>query len=154
MKPWEPLTGGPVGGMLRFESSFCVMADFFTTSEIAQMYGLADSTVRHYRASGRLVPARRTPGGHARYAIADVIATLGSPSAPTPGSPAEPRITGLAGETFAPAGQHDVRSSGPGGMLPAEVAALGVREAAASPARSQGRTRWGGRLMTSRRVAA
>jgi hypothetical protein len=130
------------------------MADFLTTSEIAQMYGLADSTVRHYRASGRLVPARRTPGGHARYAIADVIATLGSPSALTPGSHPEPRITGLAGETFAPTGQHDVRSSGRRGMLPAEMVALGVREAAAPPERSPGRARWGGQLMTSRRRVA
>lgn len=118
------------------------------------MYGLADSTVRHYRASGRLVPARRTPGGHARYAIADVIATLGSPSAPTPGSRPEPRITGLAGETFALAGQHDVRSSGRAGMLPAEMVALGVREAADPPGRSHGHARWGGRLMTSRRRVA
>jgi hypothetical protein len=121
------------------------MTDFLTTSQIAQMYGLASSTLRHYRASGRLVPTRHTPGGHARYALAEVTAVLGPPLTPGP----EPRITGLRGETFAPPGQHDVRSSRDGGVPSAEIVALGIREGHERP----GHPRWGGRLMKTRRQA-
>jgi hypothetical protein len=136
-----------------------LMADFLTTSQIAQMYGLADSTVRHYRSSGRLVPSRKTPGGHARYAMTDVVSALGNPAgdhmegaSPT----GEARITGLVHESFAPAGQHDLRSTGRGGMLASEVVALGLREAHdPTDTYRQGRARWGGRLLKARaRVAA
>ena len=125
------------------------MATFLTTSQIAAMYGLADSTIRHYRASGRLVPARRTPGGHARYARAEVIAALGEPAEPQAGTV----ITGIVSEDFAPPGLHDLRSSGRSGMLAAEVVALGAREVS-EPADSDGPYRWGGRLLKARRRVA
>lgn len=38
----------------------------------------------------------------------------------------EPRITGLVKEGFASLGQHEVRSSGRSGTLPAEMVALGT----------------------------
>ena len=144
----------------RIRSILDPMADLLTTSQIAQIYGLADSTVRHYRSSGRLVPSRRTPGGHARYAMADVVSALGDPTGGHSGKaaapPSEAHITGLLHESFAPAGQHDLRSTGRGGMLVPEVVALGMREAR-EPADThrQWRARWGGRLLkASARVAA
>lgn len=135
------------------------MADFLTTSQVAQMYGLADSTVRHYRSSGQLVPSRKTPGGHARYAMSDVVSVLGDPAGEQVGAVApasEAHITGLLHESFAPAGRHDLRSTGRGGMLASEVVALGLRETH-GPADTyrQGRARWGGRLLKAKtRVAA
>ncbi len=135
------------------------MADFLTTSQIAQMYGLADSTVRHYRASGRLVPSRKTPGGHARYAVVDVVSALGDPGgerleATVPAGKAQ--VIGMARESFASVGQHDLRFSGRGGVLAPEVVALGRREAMEPAIRDRhGQVRWGGRLLKARsRVAA
>ena len=123
----------------------------FTTSEIARIYGLADSTIRHYRAEGRITPRGRTPGGHARYDLDEVIAVLGPP-VQADAAPA-PRITGLVSERFATLGQHDLRSSGRTGVLPAEMVALGVREVDADPVERTpaGRPRWGGKLLTPRR---
>lgn len=130
------------------------MAKFLTTSEIAQMYGLADSTVRHYRASGRLVPSRKTPGGHARYAVVDVVSALGEPGtgpAVAMGSGRDARVIGMARERFAPVGQHDLRSSAPWGVLSHEVAALGRREAqGAVVPQGAAPPRWGGRLLRAR----
>jgi hypothetical protein len=129
------------------------MAKFLTTSQIAEIYGLADSTVRHYRSSGRLVPSRKTPGGHARYAIADVISALGEPG----GEASKPRhdvqISGMEHESFAPPDQHDLRFSGRGGILSAELVAIGRREVTGYP--REGPPRWGGRLLRARsRVGA
>ena len=143
------------------------MGHFLTTSQIAEMYGLAASTVRHYRASGRLVPSRQTPGGHARYAWADVVSALGEPTdkrgqdSPasddgSTASQAEGGVTGLVSEHFAAPGEHDLRSTRSGGTLAAEIVALGVREEP-EPAggSSQSPCRWGGRLVKPRgRVAA
>jgi hypothetical protein len=139
------------------------MAKFLTTSEIARMYGLADSTVRHYRASGRLVPSRKTPGGHARYAVVDVVSVLGEPGTGPPdamgssgppdamGSSREARVIGMEREHFAPAGQHDLRFSAPWGVLSPEVVALGRREAQdAFVPQDAGLPRWGGRLLRAR----
>jgi hypothetical protein len=132
------------------------MAELLTTSQIAEMYGLADSTVRHYRSSGRLVPSRKTPGGHARYAVADVVSALGEPGGEnleTTVPVREAQISGIERESFAPRGQHDLRSSGRGGMLSPEVVAMGRREATEPP--REGHVRWGGRLLRPRsRVAA
>ncbi len=130
------------------------MAEFLTTSEIAQMYGIADSTVRHYRASGRLVPSRQTPGGHARYAAVDVVSVLGEPGtgpAVAMGSGGDARVIGMQRDRFAAAGQHDLRSSARWGVLSPEVAALGRREAH-DPELLQdaGAPRWGGRLLRAR----
>jgi hypothetical protein len=123
------------------------MAKFLTTSEIARMYGLADSTVRHYRCSGRLVPTRQTPGGHARYAVAEVISALGEPEeekAPIHRG----RVVGMEPKSFAAPGRHDLRSSGRGGAVAPEILALGLTEDP-RPAESStyGRPRWGGRLL-------
>lgn len=134
------------------------MAEFLTTSQIAHMYGLADSTIRHYRASGRLVPRRKTPGGHARYAEADVISVLGQPGGERVEGMAlvrKSRVIGMERESFAPVGQHDLRFSGRGGMLAPEVVALGRREALEPAARTRhGQARWGGRLLKARSRAA
>lgn len=130
------------------------MARSFTTSEIARIYGLADSTIRHYRAEGRITPRGRTPGGHARYDLDEVIAVLGPPVRADVAPAPEPRVTGLVSERFAALGQHDLRSSGRTGVLPAEMVALGAREVDADPAAertSAGRPRWGGKLLTPRR---
>jgi hypothetical protein len=118
------------------------MSRHLTTSELADVLGVASSTVRHYRSSGRIKPASQTPGGHARYDVVEVAAALGIP----------PRISGPTGEEFAPLGRHDVRPPDRSGPLADEVAALGVRE---TPEPAAGRPRWGGRLLSAhRRVPA
>lgn len=132
--------------------AYLPMAEFLTTSQIAELYGLADSTVRHYRSSGRLVPSRKTPGGHARYAIADVVSALGEPGGEARTPIRDVQISGMEHESFAPRDQHDLRSSGRGGMLSPEVVAIGRREVAGVP--RQGRPRWGGRLLRARSTAA
>ena len=125
------------------------MPKLLTTSQIARIYGLADSTIRHYRATGRLRPTYKTPGGHARYALADVLSALGEP-ADMPAMLTESQYQtwprSLPGETFVPTGTHDLRSSGDGGILSGEVAALAHRE---QPEATH-RARWGGRLLTPR----
>jgi predicted DNA-binding transcriptional regulator AlpA len=125
------------------------MSDFLTTTQLAQKLGLSDSTIRHYRAAGRIMPRAQTPGGHARYDLQEVKAALGLQR--ERGSSPEPQqITGLTQDSFAPLGVHDVRSSERSGTLPAEMVALGVREA---PERWAGRERWGGALLNARRTA-
>jgi MerR family regulatory protein len=123
------------------------MPRYLTTSQIAQLYGLADSTIRHYKAEGRITPRSKTPGGHARYELSDVVAVLGPPER---AGEQEPTITGLTEQSFPPLGQHDIRSSGRAGVLSAEMAALSVREADDSERRSATRPRWGGRLLKPR----
>ncbi len=132
------------------------MADLLTTSQIAQMYGLADSTIRHYRSSGALVPSRQTPGGHARYTMADVASVLGEPIGEQAGhtSSRGAHVTGLTQDMFAVPGEHDLRTSGRGGTLASEVVALGLRESVEPAAFRGGGVRWGGRLLKARaRVA-
>lgn len=119
------------------------MTRFLTTSQLADALGLSDSTVRHYRSEGRIVPIRQTPGGHARYDLDAVEAALGI-EAITGDEP----ITGLVSETFEPLGVHDVRAVPAGGSLAAEVVALGVRDAPGS--RGHATPRWGGRLLNAR----
>lgn len=121
------------------------MPKLLTTSQIARMYGLADSTIRHYRATGRLRPTHKTPGGHARYALADVLGALGEPAATL----AEPPDRALDGETFPPAGVHDLRGSGARGILAPEVVALAHREQPEAPGTAPN-ARWGGRLLIPR----
>lgn len=116
---------------------------YITTAEVARLYEIADSTVRHYRASGRIVPRSQTPGGHARYDLDEVIAVLGAPSRAE-----STTVKNLAGERFAPLGDHDIRSSGRGGVPPSELVALGVREVSKLTAC---RPRWGGKLLNARR---
>lgn len=133
-----------------------LMSRYLTTTQIARVLGLADSTIRHYRASGRIVPRSRTPGGHARYDLDEVAEALGIDSSELAESvaAATPRITGLVTERFASLGEHDVRRSGRSRVLPAEIVALGMREISDPPqAEAANRPRWGGELVTARRRA-
>ena len=43
-----------------------------TVIQIAQRYGVGDDTVRRWTKKGLLKVALRTPGGHARYELAEV----------------------------------------------------------------------------------
>jgi hypothetical protein len=119
------------------------MDSYLTTAELARALGLSDSTIRHYRAAGRITPRRQTPGGHARYDLGEVVAILGVLPVDD-----EPQSAGLTRETFAPLGVHDVRRSGSSGPLAAEIVALGVRDAP-EPTGSR-RRRWGGTLLNAR----
>lgn len=125
------------------------MSEHLTTSQLAHALGLADSTIRHYRASGRIVPAIETPGGHARYDLSEVAAALGVEPAATRG---RAELKGLTRETFPPLGVHRLpRSRRPRATLPREMVALGVREV---PDPRRGRSaagpRWGGELLNAR----
>jgi len=124
-----------------------LVARYLTTGQLADALGLSDSTVRHYRSAGRIVPTRQTPGGHARYNLDEVETALGI-EAVNDDAP----ITGLVSETFEPLGMHDLRAVPTGGSLPAEVVALGIRDAPES--RGHTTTRWGGRLLNARAPVA
>ena len=118
------------------------MDPLLTTTQLAQALHLAPSTVRHYRAEGRLVPTEQTPGGHARWNLERVRETL------RPG-----RVTGLTVDTFAPAGQSDIRAGRtPLSVVPTEMIALGVREQSA-PTGDAAHHRWGGGLLRPRAAA-
>jgi hypothetical protein len=119
------------------------MARYLTTSQLANALGLSDSTVRHYRSEGRIVPTRQTPGGHARYDLEEVETALGVEAIND-----DVTITGLVSETFEPLGVHDLRPVPAGGSLATEVIALGVR--GASNAHGYTTPRWGGRLLNGR----
>lgn len=54
-----------------------------TTSQLADELGLKPSTVRALAASGR-IPSHPTPGGHHRFVLDDVLATLGSKGSRAP----------------------------------------------------------------------
>jgi hypothetical protein len=123
---------------------------YLTTAQLAQALGLADSTIRHYRSAGRIKPSNQTPGGHARYDLKKVAASLGI----DPLADEEPQITGLTYETFAPLGQHDLREArSSSGALPDEMVALAVREAP-EPRSTARRSRWGGELLNAHKVHA
>lgn len=117
------------------------MNRLLTTTQLAAALELASSTIRHYRVEGRLTPTSTTPGGHARWDLVDVRKALGYDPVETVGS-----ISGLTVDTFAPAGQHDIRSDALSGPLPMEMIALGVREGDA-PATDAAHHRWGGALL-------
>jgi hypothetical protein len=142
------------------------MPRHLTTAQVARALGLAASTSRHYRSEGRIVPSTQTPGGHARYDLDEVVEALGSDVVDPPAAQgaasavAERRreIKGLVAESFAPLGQHDVRSSGRSGALSAQIVALGVRETPEHPSveasrPTASRPRWGGTLLNARRTA-
>jgi len=130
------------------------MPRYLTTSEIANQLGLADSTIRHYRAAGRIAPRTETPGGHARYDLNEVTAALGLDAISEPPQEDTPKITGLVSEEFASLGEHDLGPADRPGPLPAEIVALNVREVSdASPngSRRPGSPRWRGELLNARR---
>lgn len=124
------------------------MARYLTTTQIAEALGLADSTIRHYRASGRIVPNIETPGGHARYDLDQVAAALGVELAVTP----RRQLKGLTSETFEPVGVHRLpRSQVSRGEVPQEIVALGAREVPEPAGSRSGRApRWGGKLLSPR----
>ena len=125
------------------------MADLLNTNELAQRLGVAASTVRYYRSSGRIRPARQTPGGHARWSLEQVRRQLAERPARA--------ITGLTEEHFAPLGVSDIGERGAGAM-PTEIVALGVRESTApvidDAQFDAAHHRWGGRLVGLRRPHA
>lgn len=47
-----------------------------TTQELATEYRVDASTVRRWVESGKIVPALTTPGGHYRFVLEDVKASL------------------------------------------------------------------------------
>lgn len=51
--------------------------DFYTIGELAVWLGVAVITLRRWHKDGKLVPSYRTPGGHRRYARAEVRQALG-----------------------------------------------------------------------------
>lgn len=124
------------------------MAELLSTHELAQELGVAASTVRYYRSSGRISPTRQTPGGHARWSVDEVRGQLAERQA---------AITGLTEERFAPLGVNDIGERGAAG-IPPEMVALGVRESAALAIADEpfdaARHRWGGRLVGARRPYA
>jgi hypothetical protein len=125
------------------------MPDLLNTNELAHQLGVAASTVRYYRSSGRISPARQTPGGHARWSLEQVRGQLAERPAAV--------ITGLTEEHFAPLGVSDIGERG-AGALPPEIVALGVRESAAPVIADEqfdaAHHRWGGRLAGLRRPHA
>lgn len=122
------------------------MAALLNTNELALELGVAASTVRYYRSSGRISPARQTPGGHARWSLEQVRRQLAERPAAV--------ITGLTEEHFAPLGVNDIGERGAGAM-PSEMVALGARESTAPVIDDEqfdaARHRWGGRLTGLRR---
>jgi hypothetical protein len=129
------------------------MPEYLTTTQIAAALGLADSTIRHYRASGRIVPSIETPGGHARYDLDQVAVALGLELGVRRGR----ELKGLTRETFEPLGVHRLpRSRAPRAEVPQGIAALGVREVPEPMgSRSRRQPRWGGVLLNARsRVSA
>ena len=98
------------------------MRHHLTTAQLAAALAVAPSTIRHYRAVGRIAQVSQTPGGHARWDLADVRRALGYTGTER-GS-----ITGLKVDTFAPPCQHDISGDGPTGPLPMEMIALNFRE--------------------------
>ena len=52
---------------------------FFSIGQAARLLGVSVRTLERHRSAGRLVPARRTPGGHARYSAAQLAQLTGTP---------------------------------------------------------------------------
>jgi hypothetical protein len=125
------------------------MEELLNTHELAQELGVAASTVRYYRSSGQITPARQTPGGHARWSVAQVRRQLAERRALA--------ITGLTEEHFVPLGVSDIGEHGAGVMSP-EMVALGARESTApvidDEAFDAANHRWGGRLISVRHPEA
>jgi DNA-binding transcriptional MerR regulator len=48
--------------------------DGFTIRQVARITGLSPRQLGYWRRTGLVSPATRTPGGHARYAFADLVA--------------------------------------------------------------------------------
>lgn len=131
------------------------LPDFLTTSEIAKAFGLAASTIRHYRAEGKITPSTQTPGGHARWDLEKVREELSQPAQGVK-APAAGTITGLVEKSFPALGEHDISSSAVVTRpAPMEIIALGVREVDDEGPSEFTAThrRWGGEIVLPRRKA-
>lgn len=69
---------------------------YYTTSQVAEKFGVDNSTVRAWVSKEKLKPSVTTPGGHYRFARADVEALLSPQS--TPSSAVSPQDVPQAGE--------------------------------------------------------
>lgn len=49
----------------------------YTTTEVAKLLGVDDSTVRRWVATGKVTAAVTTPGGHMRFSQVEVERLLG-----------------------------------------------------------------------------
>lgn len=50
----------------------------YTTRQLAEMFGVDDSTVRRWVSTGKATPEIVTPGGHMRFSQAEVDRLLGT----------------------------------------------------------------------------
>jgi len=57
-----------------------VAAGYLTTKQAAEKIGVGVSTLQSWAAKGLVTPAWRTPGGQARWDLADLRRQLGMPS--------------------------------------------------------------------------
>lgn len=69
------------------------MNDFVSAAAVAAVYGVATSTVTNWAADGKIPTALKTPGGHRRFRLADVLDAL-----PIEGVTAESAAAALAAE--------------------------------------------------------
>jgi phage terminase Nu1 subunit (DNA packaging protein) len=66
---------------------------YLTTRQAADAIGVAVSTLQSWAAKGRVTPKWRTPGGQARWDLAELKQQLGMPSNGEPHSPAPGALT-------------------------------------------------------------
>jgi hypothetical protein len=66
---------------------------YLTTKQAADAIGVAVSTLQSWAAKGRVAPKWRTPGGQARWDLAELKQQLGMPPN---GEPHDPAPAGLA----------------------------------------------------------
>ena len=71
------------------------MKKFLTTSDAAQICGVAHTTVIRWITEGKL-KAHETPGGHRRIVQGDLVLFMKQFNMPVPGSLGEPTLMDLA----------------------------------------------------------
>lgn len=62
---------------------------YLTSKQAAEEIGVAVSTLQSWAAKGRVTPKWRTPGGQARWDLADLRRQLGMPPNGEPGGSSE-----------------------------------------------------------------
>lgn len=125
------------------------MPHYLSTKQLADRLGMGSSTIRAASAAGTLHPAHKTPGGHARWVLEDVLAQLGGVEDTVRVAAAAGTMTGLTGGEFAPLGVHVIGEPLGRRLLPQDMVALGVREVEDEPGERYDAThrRWGGELV-------
>jgi phage terminase Nu1 subunit (DNA packaging protein) len=73
---------------------------YLTTKQAADSIGVAVSTLQSWAAKGRVVPKWRTPGGQARWDLAELKQQLGMPPN------GEPHDSGPSGLASTPSTEH------------------------------------------------